>query len=192
MIIKNIIFEKINNYSYPVLFTGNSISSLDKKIINKLNSYKSNSYASEELLINLSKKKYLPTLIHFELASLQLPIITEAYDGLHKIAGSKNVIELHGNVNKIICTKCDYSCDINYLRNYKLAYDFNCPKCGFKLRPDIVFPGESIKSFHLALNEIYKSDLVIIIGSNMENWPANKIISKAYLNGSKLLKFDVN
>lgn len=170
------IATEIKGFSYPVLFTGS----------NYLFDYHRNITTINEFL-NTSPDT-MPTSFHYKLASLKLPIITEAIDGLHIKAGSINVLELYGNLNSMICTKCMFICNKS---NWKKANQFfKCPKCQSPLRPDIVLPGENLRNFHLALNEVYKCDLIIVIGSHLKNWPANKLVSKAIQNGSKLLMYN--
>lgn len=188
----NIVNQIINanlNYSYPVIFTGTRISALSQNY--SFENMKFNKM--KPLLEELLQFDPSPLTLHKELSTCSFPIITESFDGLHKAAGSKNVIELHGDLNKIICSNCDYFCNISYLKSmYNFSKEFNCPQCNSLLRPDIVLLGESVRDFHLALNEIYKSDLLIVIGSHLKNWPANKIVSKALNNGTKLLTINAS
>lgn len=70
----------------------------------------------------------------------RLWILTQNIDGFHHSAGSKNIIDIHGDVHKLICTNCSYK---------KTVKDFSgleippyCPDCGEFVRPDVVLFGE--------------------------------------------------
>src|SRR5205807_9111186 len=66
---------------------------------------------------------------HFALA-------TQNVDGLHRAAGSQNVLELHGNLRRVRCTGCTYRDD----RGLEALADLpHCGECGQMLRPDIVW-----------------------------------------------------
>ena len=70
----------------------------------------------------------------------QVTVLTQNIDGLHKKAGSSNVLELHGSIVKIKCSVCDYNEEI-------LTEISNFPplcKCGNLLRPDVVWFGEPL------------------------------------------------
>ena len=117
-----------------------------------------------------------PNTAHKTLAKLEelgylKGIITQNIDNLHQKAGSKNVLEYHGTIDTLVCTKCS--------ARYKTK-DTNLnvalPKCscGGILKPDFIFYGEGInpqvyqKSLELAL----KSDLMFVIGTSGEVMPA--------------------
>lgn len=107
-------------------------------------------------------------------------IITQNIDGLHIKAGSQKVYEMHGNAYKYECTYCHK----RYVANIKdVRWPKNnevipiCPLCKHKLRPDIVLYGESVK---LPNNEqldkiVLDSDLIIIMGTQLQVQPANQI-----------------
>ena len=87
-----------------------------------------------------------PNPAHAALAELerQLPrmtIITQNIDGLHALAGSRNVIELHGNIWHVRCTGCSR---VQENRELNLPSLPLCPECGALLRPHVVWFGESL------------------------------------------------
>jgi NAD-dependent deacetylase len=67
-------------------------------------------------------------------------VLTQNVDGLHRKAGSTNVIDIHGDVHDILCTECDYRTIVEDYSN--LAPLPLCPACGAPLRPDVVLFGE--------------------------------------------------
>ncbi len=75
-------------------------------------------------------------------------LITQNVDGLHRHAGSKNVVELHGNISRVICSHgCGTITEWDITTNQVPV----CPKCGAKLRPDVVWFGEMLPPIELAV-----------------------------------------
>lgn len=98
-------------------------------------------------------------------------LITQNVDGLHQQAGSKNVLELHGNIMRNRCTVCGaVSPDTSSGSSKGLP---TCP-CGGLLRPDVVWFGESLPadSLHLAFKASKKCDVFLCIGTSAEVQPA--------------------
>ncbi|MDR3212896.1 MAG: NAD-dependent deacylase [Azoarcus sp.] len=93
-------------------------------------------------------------------------VLTQNIDSLHRKAGSKNLIEIHGTVHRLLCTACDYRRD---LADYAgLALPPACPQCGRPLRPDVVLFGEMLPQAALAqLARVMDAgpDLVFSIGT---------------------------
>jgi NAD-dependent deacetylase len=102
-------------------------------------------------------------------------IITQNVDDLHERAGSKQVIHLHGELRKIRSVGDEnliYDCeaDIN-------LGDF-CEK-GHQLRPHIVWFGEAVPMYELALQVVGIADYVIVIGTSMQVYPAAGLVYEA-------------
>jgi NAD-dependent deacetylase len=92
-------------------------------------------------------------------------LITQNVDGLHDKSGSKNILELHGNIWKVRCTECDSVTDNHDVPIHILPY---CDDCGGLLRPHIVWfgemlPGDVLSSANAALG---KCDMMLIIGTS--------------------------
>ena len=69
-------------------------------------------------------------------------VLTQNVDGFHRRAGSKNVIDIHGDIHVLICKSCGYT---KNLKNYEgLDIPPHCPDCGNVLRPDVVLFGEML------------------------------------------------
>ncbi|EGQ22092.1 NAD-dependent deacetylase [Sporosarcina newyorkensis 2681] len=111
-------------------------------------------------------------------------IITQNVDGFHTMAGSKNVMELHGTLRKVHCESCgkDYSNE-RYVQD-----EFYC-ECGGKLRPSIVLFGEMLpeEAFLQAIFESEKADLFIVLGSSLTVSPANQFPMMAKEQGAELV-----
>lgn len=115
---------------------------------------------------------------HYVLAELEEEglinaVATQNISGLHAMAGSKNVYELHGNIHTFRCNHCGRSAGpTEFLRKR------NCRFCGKKaLRPNAVLFGEMLPGDALsgALNEVQNSDVLIVIGTSLEVYPVSEI-----------------
>jgi len=139
--------------------------------------------------------KAKPNPAHKALAKLEKmgyikAVITQNIDGLHQKAGSVNVIEIHGNIEKFICMFCKVVYDIEYVRK-KLKNDAfpYCELCGGPLKPMATFfeekpPEDAIER---AAEEAKKCDLMLILGSSLVVEPAAQIPRIAKRNGAKLV-----
>lgn len=118
-----------------------------------------------------------------------LSVITQNIDGLHQLAGSSNVIELHGNTRSISCLKCrsKYKMDEVY-RMLKEIFPPIC-KCGGKLKPDTILFGESLPKSALSQAETIsrKCDLFLVLGSSLVVYPAANLPVIAKNNNARLI-----
>lgn len=110
-------------------------------------------------------------------------VITQNIDGLHQKAGSKNVIELHGNVNYLTCVKCGKKYN---LKDIKRSGVPKC-SCGGTLKPDVVLYGEALDgdAINKAIKEIENADTLIIGGTSLVVYPAAGFIN--YFKGKNLI-----
>jgi NAD-dependent deacetylase len=93
-------------------------------------------------------------------------VLTQNVDGLHRKAGSKNVIDIHGDVHDLLCTECAHRATVEDYSN--LAPLPLCPDCGAPLRPDVVLFGEllPLKKVETLERELLRGfDLVFSIGT---------------------------
>jgi NAD-dependent deacetylase len=123
-------------------------------------------------------------LAKWEKDGLIQSIITQNVDGFHSEAGSKNVMELHGTLQKVHCETCKKE----YGNEMYESESFYC-ECGGKLRPSIVLFGEGLpeETFMRAVQESENADLFIVLGSSLTVTPANQFPLIAKENGAKLL-----
>ncbi len=158
----------------------------------------------------------MPNQGHLSLACLEkdygknVTIITQNIDDLHEVGGNSNVVKVHGDLYTLRCTKCNYrkKIDREYLKNYaaKLENAMEgsllslikkgkellpvCPKCGGIMRPDVVFFGEALPQKELAKTfiTIDAADVMIIVGTSGEVYPANTFPYRAKENGALLIE----
>ncbi|MFW2489376.1 NAD-dependent protein deacylase [Clostridium chromiireducens] len=127
---------------------------------------------------------------HLALAKLEemgklKAIVTQNIDGLHQMAGSKNVFELHGSVHRNYCIKCNEFYDAKFI----LAAEGvpTCTKCGGAVKPDVVLYEEGLddKVISSAVAAISKADTLIIGGTSLVVYPAAGLIN--YFKGKNLV-----
>ena len=92
--------------------------------------------------------------------------LTQNVDGFHRSAGSNNLIEAHGNMHSLSCTRCEYQMMLNEFDAIEIPP--KCPQCGSLIRPDVVLFGELIdgESVQRMQSEIETGfDIVFSIGT---------------------------
>ncbi len=112
----------------------------------------------------------------------QLTVVTQNIDGLHQAAGSKNVIELHGNIWRSRCINCNSRREISRDGQRESL----CYECGSHLRPDVVLFGEMLPpgAFELAVERAAASDLCFVIGTSALVYPAASVPEIAKFSGA--------
>ncbi len=131
----------------------------------------------------------MPNAAHTFLARLEQSgklsaVITQNIDGLHQKAGSKNVLELHGSVERNYCMKCGKFYPMQDILSSK-----GIPRCscGGILKPDVVLYEEPLDQHTMtrSLRAIRSADLLIIGGTSLVVYPAAGLID--YFNGDHLV-----
>nr|WP_207654927.1 NAD-dependent protein deacylase [Clostridium thermopalmarium] len=132
-----------------------------------------------------------PNYAHIVLAELEKrgklkAVITQNIDGLHQIAGSKNVLELHGSVHRNYCMKCGKSFDLDYVLNSKELTPY-CDECSGIVKPDVVLYEEPLDMdvMERAVKHIQEADTLIVGGTSLVVYPAAGLIQ--YFNGENLI-----
>ena len=131
-----------------------------------------------------------PNAAHRKLAELEEKgklkvVITQNIDGLHQMAGSRRVLELHGSVHRNYCQRCHASYDAQYM----LAAEGVplCEKCGGVIKPDVVLyeEGLDMQTMQDSISYISAADVLIIGGTSLAVYPAAGLID--YFRGSHLV-----
>ncbi|NCB74673.1 MAG: NAD-dependent protein deacylase [Clostridia bacterium] len=130
-----------------------------------------------------------PNRAHYRLAALEAErklkaVITQNIDGLHQLAGSKKVLELHGTIHRFYCSSCG--------KQYPAEKANACigvPRCacGGVVRPDVVLYGEQLDDDVLteSVRLIAAADLLIVGGTSLNVYPAAGLIR--YYKGNWLV-----
>ena len=137
-----------------------------------------------ETIINATPNYAHIALAEMEREGLINSVITQNIDNLHQKAGSRNVIELHGNLYRWFCLKCgrervfskeeleNFMKELSVKRGrreiLKSYRNFSLCGCGGKLRPSIVFFGENLpyEKFENAQKEAKRADVFLLIGTS--------------------------
>ena len=130
-----------------------------------------------------------PNTAHQKLAQLEQvgklrSVVTQNIDGLHQMAGSKRVWELHGSVHRNFCMRCKKPYPVEFIRD---SQGVPTCSCGGTVKPDVVLYEESLDSRVLegALADIQQADLLIIGGTSLAVYPAASLVN--YYRGDRLV-----
>lgn len=162
-----------------------------------------------------------PNLAHRALAQLEQAgfvqqIVTQNVDGLHQQAGSRQVIDLHGRLDRVVCLDCGYelsredfqqtlaTANLNFttlvatlapdgdadLENVDFA-EFQipaCPSCGGLLKPDVVFFGEAVPKMRVeqAYQALAQADALLVVGSSLTVFSGYRFCQAAINSGQPI------
>ena len=131
-----------------------------------------------------------PNAAHLKLAEWEAQgklkaVITQNIDGLHQLAGSKEVMELHGSVHRNYCDKCHAFYGIEAINGSEGVP--KCSACGGVIKPDVVLYEEGLDDMTItkSIQYISNADILIIGGTSLAVWPAAGLID--YYRGDKLV-----
>jgi NAD-dependent deacetylase len=135
-----------------------------------------------------------PNPAHYALAELEKSrpeflLVTQNVDGLHDLAGSRNIVELHGNIWRIRCTVCG-----------KERVDRAAPlpelpphcQCGAMMRPDVVWFGEPLphEALMVSMERAAATDLLMVIGTSAVVYPAAGVAQVAIQSGRSVIEIN--
>lgn len=130
-----------------------------------------------------------PNAAHKALAELEKQgklsaVITQNIDGLHQMAGSKKVLELHGSIHRNYCQRCGNFYGLDAILN---AEDIPTCECGGRVKPDVVLYEEGLDTnvMNEAIYELKCADMLIVGGTSLVVYPAAGMID--YYRGKKLV-----
>jgi NAD-dependent deacetylase len=128
------------------------------------------------------------TLAEMEAALVNFTLITQNVDGLHQAAGSRNVLELHGNIWRTRCTGCGRVAEDHRIPLPEIPP--RCSGCGELLRPDVVWFGESLPpdALEAAWAAASRCGLMLVIGTSAIVQPAASLPLVALRNGAHLVE----
>lgn len=134
-----------------------------------------------------------PNSGHYALADMEkykrFTLITQNVDGLHHLAGGKNILELHGSIWKVRCTRCGTT---KIDRSSVLTVPPRCSKCNGLLRPDVVWFGESLdmRILDKSIDAALSADVFLVAGTSGVVQPAASLAR--YAKGSGAFVIEVN
>jgi NAD-dependent deacetylase len=141
----------------------------------------------------ISRVTYNPAhkaLVDMERLVPSFTLITQNVDGLHLLAGSQNLLEIHGNLWKVRCTKCR---EITLDRSPDLGTSPKCKSCGGLLRPHVVWFGEALDQgiLNQAIESSRTSQVMLVIGTSSEVQPAASLALEAKSGGAVVAEINL-
>lgn len=129
-------------------------------------------------------------LAQFERDGLLKCVVTQNIDGLHQMAGSKNVLELHGSVERNYCIGCGKFYPLSEIPAEPLVPV--CTDCGHMVRPDVVLYGEGLAGdvVDASVRAIEQADLLIVGGTSLNVYPAAGLLR--YYQGKQLVLINLS
>ncbi len=132
-----------------------------------------------------------PNSAHAALARRGLSIVTQNVDGLHRRAGSAEVVEIHGSLWTLRCTRCRYEEENETTPLMEIP-----PRCacGAILRPGVVWFGEGLdgRVWRRAEELVRKSDLLFVIGTSSVVYPAASLAPIAKQSGACIVEINID
>lgn len=113
-------------------------------------------------------------------------VITQNIDDLHERAGSKSILHLHGNIRESKSSGPNQEKQYYPIDGWELKMGERCSE-GYQLRPHVVWFGESVPMFDRAAEIIAKANVLIVIGTSLQVYPAAGLIHNAPLKCTKFL-----
>jgi NAD-dependent deacetylase len=117
---------------------------------------------------------------HKELVLLEkyfdVQIITQNIDDLHERAGSKNVMHLHGEINKVKSSGPNAEKAYFLQESWEVKIGEKCPD-GYQLRPHVVWFGEAVLMMDEAIRIVEKADVFVVVGSSLNVYPAADLVN---------------
>jgi len=150
--------------------------------------------AARDFIYNLDEKE--PSVVHNVLAQMEKhglikSVITQNIDMLHQKSGSNRVIEIHGSPEIHYCLRCGgirmpFAEAAAIVKNGGMP---KCPECGRVLKPAITFFGEPLPANALrqAIDEAQKSDLMLILGTSLQVYPAASLPDYCLRNNGEII-----
>jgi NAD-dependent deacetylase len=137
-----------------------------------------------------------PNAGHYAMAKLEYlgylkAVITQNIDGLHQAAGSKNVIEFHGNDKKLECLNCGAVYKTEEIT--KIIKIPRCLKCNAILKPTVIFFEEMIpvNAKDESMNLAETADAVLVAGTSAQVYPAAQIPFIAKQNNASIIEMNL-
>lgn len=128
-------------------------------------------------------------LVRFEARLPDFILLTQNVDGLHRLAGSRRLLEIHGNIWEVRCLDCGR---VQEDRRVPLPIPPHCERCGGLLRPNVVWFGEPLNPDILRQAEaaLVRSQVVLVVGTSAVVQPAASMALWARQSGAKIAEIN--
>src|SRR6266508_4068830 len=141
-------------------------------------------------------KAVRPNLGHYALVEMEkcipeFTLITQNVDGLHRMAGNENILELHGNIQRVRCADC-YTFTETWDDDTEVVP--RCKECGGLLRPDVVWFGEALPRDQLeaAIEAARSCEVFFSIGTSGVVQPAASLAYAAHNRGAVVVEVNAD
>lgn len=141
-------------------------------------------------LVGKQPNKGHKALVKLEEKDLLRGIITQNIDNLHQAAGSNQVYEIHGDHKHLHCIECGHLEEIteNHFDPAKVPL---CSLCRYPLKPNVVLFGEAVRNLAVIENLINQTDLLLVIGTSAQVYPAATLPATVKYGGGLVYEFNL-
>jgi NAD-dependent deacetylase len=122
-----------------------------------------------------------PNPAHLALAEFQIPVVTMNVDGLHRRAGTRELVEIHGNLEWVFCPGCGKQESFSVIEGRH-----HCLDCGRVLEPNVILYGDAIKELPAALQLVETAELLLVIGTSFSTSTAGYVVNHVRSLGSQV------
>ncbi len=123
----------------------------------------------------------IPNSAHKALAKHSIPIITMNIDGLHSKAGSKEVFEVHGNLDFVYCKNCQRKYPFEIVKE-----DILCKDCNTCLETNVVLYGDAIKHLEQSIKLVESATDILVVGTSFYTSTVNMLVAHGHALGKKI------
>ena len=139
-------------------------------------------------------KDKIPNVAHRSLAELEQNgllhgVVTQNVDNLHQRAGSRMVLEIHGDHQHLQCLQCSELIPVTD-EHYQMKTVPLCTSCNYPLKPNVVLFGEAVRSLAEIESLMVDCDLLLVIGTSAQVYPAAGLPALVKHNGGKIFEFN--
>ncbi len=144
-------------------------------------------YREHRIFRNIQPNAGHKALVELERRGILKAVVTQNIDGLHQLAGSKTVYELHGSILRWPCVQCGKIHSIDYILQEEQKPIPHCEDCGGMVRPGVVLYEEGLDAEVVgkAVQAIREADTLIVGGTSLVVYPAAGLID--YFQGRHLV-----
>ncbi len=128
-------------------------------------------------------------LAEFEQRGFLKGLITQNVDNLHQAAGSKNVLEIHGDHQHLQCLHCDTVISVTS-EHYAMKDVPTCAHCHSPLKPNVVLFGEAVRDLDRIEELLVVCDLLLVIGTSAQVYPAAGLPALVKQRGGLIYEFN--
>ncbi|MFV0435981.1 MAG: SIR2 family NAD-dependent protein deacylase [Desulfopila sp.] len=140
-------------------------------------------------LVGKEPSKAHETLATFERCGWLKGIITQNIDNLHQRAGNRYVFEIHGDHQRLQCLSCGHLEPVTE-KHYQQNTVPSCPDCRTPLKPNVVLFGEEVRGLEEISFFIGHCDLLLVIGTSAQVYPAAGLPATVKSNGGTIFEFN--